>query len=101
MRRLHRDGNHARIVAALEAVGCSVLELQLHPFARKAKGAPDILAGRGRRLQVLMEIKDPDGEDRLSEAQVAWHGWWRGLPVVVVRTEAEALAAVGVPDNCK
>jgi hypothetical protein len=92
-----RDGNHQEIVRALEAAGRTVLDLhELGLTSSHRKGAPDILVGWGRAHQLLMEIKNPDGFNRVDEAQLAWHAWWRGTPVVIVRTAAEALAATGV-----
>lgn len=93
-----RDGNHGEIVAGLEAAGRSVLDLhELGLSNRRRKGAPDILVGWGRSHMVLMEIKNPAGKNIVEEDQLAWHRWWRGVPVVVVRTLAQALAATGVP----
>ena len=90
-RRGKRDGTHVPIVRALRAVGCSVLELH-----GVGGGCPDILAGRGGRSW-LLEVKDPKGRDRVEPSQVAFAASWRGCPVLVVRSVAEALAAVGVP----
>lgn len=86
-----RDSNHTAITQALKACGCSVLDL-----SALGAGAPDILVARQGRV-VLMEIKNPQGRDRVEPNQVAWHAAWRGPPVAVVRSVAEALAAVGIP----
>jgi len=89
-RRAKRDGNHAAIVAALKARGCTVLDL-----SSVGGGAPDILVAFSGRM-LLMEIKNPDGRDRVSANQVEWHRAWKGPKVVVVRSVEEALAATGV-----
>jgi hypothetical protein len=99
-----RDKAEAPIVAALRAAGASV---ELLDSDRK-RGIPDLLVGfKGRTL--LVEVKNPEStksEKRnrngvgkalptaLSEAQERWHAGWRGRRPVVVRTPAEALAAL-------
>ena len=83
------DGNHAEIVRALRQVGCSILDLS--PIGH---GCPDLLAGRAGRLY-LLEVKNPQGRNRVNEQQQAWHAGWPGL-VAVVRSVDEALRAVGV-----
>lgn len=89
-RRARVDSNQPRIVAALRQVGASVESLH-----RVGGGVPDILVGfRGENF--LLEIKNPDGLNRIKPEQEAWHCAWRGLPVAVVRSVDEALAAIGV-----
>lgn len=83
-----RDANHTAIVQALKAAGCSVLDL-----SALGAGAPDLLVARQGRV-ILMEVKNPDGRDRVEPHQLAWHAAWRGPPVAVVRSVAEALAAI-------
>lgn len=93
MRRAAKtDANQGEIVAALRAAGCSVQGL-----AFAGKGVPDLLVGIDG-VNVLMELKDgslPPSARRLTPDQVTWHATWRGR-VYVVKTIAEALAAVGV-----
>jgi hypothetical protein len=84
-----RDANEPEIVRGLRAAGRSV---ELLPGGN---GRPDLLVGWGRSHVLLMEVKTEDGD--LESNQVDWHRRWRGLPVVVVRTVAEALRATGVP----
>ena len=55
------------------------------------KGVPDLLAGTPRG-NTLLEIKTDDGD--LEPAQREFFATWPG-PKAVVRTLAEALAAVG------
>lgn len=89
-RRAKRDGNHTDIVRALRAAGRSVVELHA-----VGGGCPDLLVGfSGKTL--LMEVKDPDGENKLYDSQVEFHRAWRGTPVAVVRSPADALMATGV-----
>lgn len=58
-------------------------------------GFPDLVVGfRGRTY--LLEVKRAKGKLRAS--QVAFRDSWRGGPLVVVRTAAEALRAIGLED---
>lgn len=91
MRRGKRDANHAAIVKALRAAGRSVLELH-----GVGAGCPDLLCGWGRGQMALLEVKNPDGRNRVEESQRAFAASWRGPAPVVVRSVAEALAATGV-----
>ncbi len=90
------DRNHAAIVRAWRAAGCSVLSL-----APLGKGAPDALVGY-RGVNTLAEIKREEGPRGgrsgaiLNGWQREWQAKWRGGAVVVVRTVDEALAAVGI-----
>lgn len=90
-RRAKRDGNHPEIVRALRAAGRSVLELHT-----VGGGCPDLLVGFGRVHMVLLEVKNPEGRDKVEESQRTFLASWRGRPPVVVRTVAEALEATGV-----
>ena len=84
-----RDGNHTQIVRTLRLAGYLVIELH-----GVGGNCPDVLVvGRGR--VVLMEIKAEKGT--LTPGQELFHGAWRGPPgsLVVVRTERQALAAMG------
>jgi hypothetical protein len=86
-----RDANHASIREDLRKVGCRVLDL-----GDVGKGCPDLLVGFRGRL-VLLEIKDPakpPSKRALTPDEEAFHTQWRGLPVVVVETIEEAVAAV-------
>ena len=91
MRRAARvDANHAEIVYALLAVGCTVRSL-----APLGKGAPDILVGvQGRNL--LFEIKDgakvPSAR-KLTEDEAEFHAGWRGQ-VAVIESVDDALKAI-------
>ena len=95
--RAKRDGNHAAIVAALRAAGCSVLELHA-----VGGGCPDLLAGRAG-WERLIEVKregwtGPQGsKQRLTHlSQQEFSDTWRGTPVKRVTTVEDALAAMGV-----
>jgi hypothetical protein len=80
-------------VRALLAAGCSVEEL--HPAG--VGGLPDLLVGRAG-LNYLLEVKVPGQERRkgaTAAAQALWRARWRGRPVQLVRSEDEALRAVG------
>lgn len=93
-RAAKRDANESAIVAALEAVGATVTRIN-------AGGVPDLLVGhRGRTY--LLEVKAPlgprggIGDGHLTDEQEEWWETWRGGRPVIVRTPAEALAAIGV-----
>jgi hypothetical protein len=88
------DANQAAIVKALRACGASVLELD-----SVGGGCPDLLVGyqdrnNYDRVNLLMEVKVDDG--KLREGQVEFSRDWKGSAVVVVRTPAEALQAIGI-----
>ena len=86
MRRAAKvDGNHAEIVSALRAIGCSVQSL-----AQVGQGCPDILAARGGRT-MLLECKV--GNEQLNPLQVEWHNKWQG-DSYVVRDADEAVRLV-------
>ncbi len=98
------DGNHKEIVTALEAHGVTVQSLK-----DVGSGVPDLLCGHGG-LTVLIEIKrDYDYattkrgkpyiervRGKLTPDQKQWHAEWKGQPVVIARTVAEALACFGL-----
>lgn len=87
------DDNQAVIVGALRALGASV-----QPLHAVGEGVPDLLVGyRGRNI--LLEVKDggkAPSRQKLTPAQVSWHGAWRGQ-VAVVSSIAEAVEAAGIP----
>lgn len=99
-RAARRDDNEQTIVDALEAAGASVLTIS-------KKDACDLLIGY-RGVNYLQEVKQgTDGKTRRttrgdrtdadgrSKGQVEFAANWRGAPPVIVRTPAEALAAIG------
>lgn len=97
-RAAHVDANHADIVKALLAVGCTVQNL-----AGVGCGCPDILVGI-RGVMVLVEIKNPErdtasqrraDEDTLR-AQKKWRNWWRGSPPQRIETVEQALDLVSL-----
>lgn len=101
-RAANRDASEAAIVAALRGVGASVTLLS-------QDGVPDLLVGwRGETF--LLEVKTASSTGRtvrktsggerpdergLTRAQQVWWAAWTGRPPVIVRTPAEALAAIG------
>lgn len=88
MRAARTDTTQREIVRALRQAGCSVQAIQA-----REPGVPDLIVGRGR-VTHLLEVKSPG--ERPRQSQIAWHARWRGGPVQVVRTVADALACVGV-----
>jgi hypothetical protein len=81
------DGNQEVIVEALRLAGASVEIISKVGFR-----CPDLLVGYRRRT-FLLEVKSETGE--LTDGQREWHCDWKGLPVDVVETPREALAAIG------
>jgi hypothetical protein len=90
--RARTDSNHAEIVGALRAVGCLVQSL-----AAIGKGVPDLLVCCPRGRLHLLELKMAKG--KMKPDQVTWHATWAriaGVALHVVRSEVEALKAVGI-----
>lgn len=83
-----QDANAPAIALALRKCGASVLDLHA-----VGGGCPDLLVGF-HGSSWLMEVKTATGSVR--DSQQAFARDWRGSPVVVVRTVAEALAAIGI-----
>lgn len=86
------DENQSQIVAALRAVGASVTTTH-----QAGEGFPDLAVGF-RGATFLLEVKDgskPPSGQKLTEAQVRWHGQWRGHKAVV-NSVPQALEAIGV-----
>lgn len=96
MRRAARtDDNHSEIVDALRDAGCWVLDL-----SAVGNGCPDLLVHGPVHAWhfVMLEIKDGSkspSRRKLTPDQIAFHAGCRG-PVVVVKSVAEALEAVGI-----
>jgi hypothetical protein len=88
MRRKTRpDSNQPEIVEALLRCGCEVEDM-----TRVGGGFTDLVVyRRATDRLVLMEIKTASGKVRKSQEDFA-----KRFPVVVVRTVAEALEAVGI-----
>lgn len=85
------DANHAVVVGALRACGAQVLSL-----AAVGNGCPDLLVLHRGRLQ-LMEVKDGAkvaSARKLTPDQIDFHSLW---PVIVVKSDAEAVAALVSP----
>ena len=81
----HRiDSNQPVIMASLRANGCKVIDLSLI-----GGGVPDLLALLPDGTLKLIEVKNPDGRDRLTDKQKDFieEGW----PVSIVH----------YPDQCE
>lgn len=81
------DENHPAILKELRQAGCSVQSL-----ATVGHGCPDLLVWSAGELH-LLEVKS--GSKQLTQSERDWHAAWGGT-VHIVRSVAEALAAVGV-----
>ena len=90
--RGRRDGNQRLIVQVLEGVNRVVLVLE-HPLDLVVESR----CACGRKGWLPMEVKNPNGRNRLTENQVAFIAMCeeKGLPIAVVRNDIEALEAVG------
>ncbi len=89
LRRAARtDVNQRQIVKALRKAGASV-----QPLHTVGDGVPALLVGIGG-WTYLIEVKGEHGS--LTQDQVKWHEEWRGGIPVIVRSEVEALWAVGL-----
>jgi len=87
MRAAKRDANQPQIVDALRAAGVTVIEM-----GHVGGGVPDLFCvRRATGLCRWLEVKMPKG--RLTKAQIDWH---QKVPVWVVHSVAEALAAMEV-----
>lgn len=85
MRRAARlDSNHPEIVAAFEALGCTVLSL-----ASMGKGCPDLLVGIDLS-NALVEVKDGSkcpSERKLTPDEHRFQKNWRGQWCLLERVE--------------
>ncbi len=82
------DANQGVIEKALKRCGATVLDL-----SSVGGDCPDLLVGfRGEDR--LLEVKTDDGA--LSDGQADFARDWKGRAVAIVRSEAEALVAIGV-----
>ncbi len=82
-----RDANEPEIIEALEAIPGVVVVPQDKPV--------DLLVGYNG-VTYLLEVKNPKGKNRIEPDQAAFFEEWTGLPVVIVRSPADALDAIGV-----
>jgi hypothetical protein len=89
------DANHSEILNGLTARGIVVRDT--HSLG---DGFPDAIAkGIKKRYGeiVLLEIKDPaksPSKRALTDDEKRFHGNWRGVPLFVVETIEQAMAAV-------
>lgn len=92
MRRAAKvDSNQGAIVAALRAVGATVV-----PTHTIGRGFPDLVVGF-RDKNFLLEVKDggkPPSARKLTPDEAAFFDEWRGS-VILVNDEMEALRAIG------
>lgn len=87
------DANQPEIVDALRQVGASVIIT-----SAQGRGFPDLVIGwRGRNY--LLEVKNPNtayGRQGFNKNQRLFNAEWRGSAPIIVRSVAEALAAIGI-----
>jgi hypothetical protein len=82
------DANQGDIEKALRRCGASVLDL-----SSVGGDCPDLLVGF-RGIDRLLEVKTATGTP--SGGQEVFAREWKGRAVAIVRSELEALAAIGV-----
>lgn len=82
------DKNHGEIVAILEKLGATVIDL-----AAVGHGVPDIIIGF-RGMNFLAEIKQP--KKQLSIGQLNLKLWWRGGKIHTLRTERDIINILGI-----
>lgn len=80
-----RDKNEGDIITTLRAVGATVQQISI-------KGCPDLLVGYHDQ-NFLLEVKGAKG--KLTDDEQTWIDAWNGK-VHIVRTEKEALQAIGI-----
>jgi Holliday junction resolvase len=85
--RQKTDSNQAEIVRILRDKGCLIFDL-----SSVGEGCPDLLALNPQGQVILIEVKNPNGRDRLTPAQLKaiQCGW----PIHVVKSVEDALALV-------
>jgi hypothetical protein len=89
------DANHSEILNGLKDRGVMV-----HDTHSLGDGFPDMMAKgiRSRYGQIiLLEVKDPSkspSKRALTVDEKTFHGNWIGVPLFIVTTIAEAMAAV-------
>lgn len=85
---VHRDKNEKPLLKVARKLGATWIPMH-------GKDQPDgVLGWRGQNI--LIEFKNPEGFDSISDGQSTFHKTWRGSPVHVIRTEAELLALMKV-----
>ena len=90
MRRSRKDGNQDAIVAAFEALGCTVIEMH----GVRIPGWPDLAVG-SQRVTHLVECKNPEtryGRGGFNGNQSAFNQTWRGEKVWLCASADEAAA---------
>lgn len=81
------DSNQKEIVKALRKLGVSITSL-----SKVGGGCPDLIAGVAGK-NVLLEIKNKYGFNRLTDQQKRWHEQWSGQVAVVTDID-EAIEAI-------
>jgi hypothetical protein len=82
--RARVDKNQDEIVALLR----SWPAVTVQSLASVGGGVPDLLVGY-KQMTVLVEVKGVKG--KLTTFQEDWHGRWTGAPVVIVRSQEDAI----------
>jgi len=84
MRRHRADNNAPLIVKELRQCGISVIPIN------GPNGTPDLLVGRAG-LSLLVEIKNRQGKDVISQAQQNFAKSWGGCPLITAYTTEDIL----------
>jgi Holliday junction resolvase len=87
-----KDQNQAEIVGVLRDVGASIIDT-----SHMGNGFPDLVVGY-RGVIYLLEVKNNKtfyGRKGFNENQKAWNARWAGPPPIIVRSQDDALKAIG------
>ena len=84
------DTNQPQIVADLRKLGFLV-----HVTSDAGRGFGDIVIGDPRRVTIfLFEVKNPEEDWKLTEAEAKFHELWDGM-IHVIETTEDALRLMG------
>jgi hypothetical protein len=84
-RRRRADANQREVRCALERLGCFVIDM-----SGTGAGMPDLMINHPNRDPCLMEIKNPDGKNRYTDAQLAVFPLIR-IPIYTIRSVNDAI----------
>lgn len=88
-RNRKRDANEPEIISILEFAGVSVYPLD-KPL--------DLLCGWQGETEII-EVKNPNGANRIEPDQKTFIAEWLGRPPHIIRTREQALAVFGFSDE--
>ena len=84
-RAAKRDAIEPAIVEVLERCGWTVTPISI-------PHGPDLIAGKNGITEL---IENKTGNRSLKAGQRAWHSWWKGRAVIVLRSVEDAVRFSG------